>query len=53
MPYILAGHLDIDADQEPDSTYHFDADQDPAYHFDPDPVLDPTVQFYLYPDPQH
>ncbi len=39
IPYILARHLEIDAD--PDPAYHFDADQ--AYHFDADP--DPTFQF--------
>ncbi len=35
IPYILACHLQIDADLDPD--YHFDADPDPDYHFDADP----------------
>ncbi len=33
IPYILACHLQIDADPDPvtDSSYHFDADPDPAF----------------------
>ncbi len=52
IPYILACHLQIDVDSNPDPAYHFDADPDtdpPAYRFDPDP----TFQFDAYPDPQH
>ncbi len=44
--YILACHLQIDADPEPDT--------DPAYHFDADP--DPTFQLmriYADLDPEH
>ncbi len=41
IPYILACHLQKDAD--PDPAYHFDADADP----------DPTFQFDADPDPQH
>jgi hypothetical protein len=39
IPYILACHLQIDADSDtdPDSAYHFDADPDPADYFDADP----------------
>ena len=33
--YILACHLQIDADLDP--AYHFDADPGPAFHFDADP----------------
>jgi hypothetical protein len=35
FPYILACHLQINAD--PDPAYHFDAYPDPAYHVDADP----------------
>ncbi len=31
-PYILAYHLQTDAD--PDTGFHFDADPDPAYYFE-------------------
>ncbi len=41
IPYILANHLQIDAD--PYTAYHFDEDADP----------DPTFQFAADPDPQH
>ncbi len=41
IPYILACHLQIDANPNPD----------PAYHCDADP--DPTFQFYADPDLQH
>jgi hypothetical protein len=44
IPHILACHLNIDVDVDPDPTYHSDADPDPAYPFDADP--DPTFQFY-------
>jgi hypothetical protein len=46
--HIFACHLQIDADPDPDSAYHFDADPDLAYHLATDP--DPTYQFH--PDPQ-
>jgi hypothetical protein len=36
MPYILACHLQIDADPVPD----------PAYHFAADPDADPDPDFY-------
>ncbi len=41
MPYILACHLQVDADSEP--AYHFDANPDLTYHFesDSDPTLAP------------
>jgi hypothetical protein len=47
IPYILACHLQIDADPDPDSVpaYRFDADADPN--------PDPTFQSDAYPDPQH
>jgi hypothetical protein len=47
IPYILACHLQIDADPDPDSVpaYRFDADADPN--------PDPTFQFDADPDPQH
>jgi len=38
IPYIMACHLQIDADLDP--AYHSDADPNPAYHYDADP--DPT-----------
>jgi hypothetical protein len=43
IPYILACHLQIVADPDPDPAYHFDADPDtdPAYHFDADPNPEP------------
>jgi hypothetical protein len=49
--YILACHLQIDAD--PDPTYHFYVNLDPnsACHFDAD--QDPTFQFDVDLDPQH
>ncbi len=37
VPYILAGHLQIDAYPVPD----------PAYHLDADPDADPDPDFYL------
>jgi hypothetical protein len=43
IPYVLACHLQIDAD----------ADLDPAYHFDVDPDRDPTFKFDANPDLQH
>ncbi len=51
MLYILACHLQSDADTVP--VYYFDADPDHdlAYHWYADP--DPTFQFYADPDPQH
>ncbi len=48
-PYILACHLQIDADPYP--AYHFIEDADLAYHFDADP--DHTFKFAADPDPQH
>jgi hypothetical protein len=36
IPYILACHLQIDADPVPDPAYHFDADADPGYQNDAD-----------------
>jgi hypothetical protein len=49
----------IDADLEPDPTYHFyaDLDPDPTFHFDTDPDppchfdADPTFHFDADPDP--
>ncbi len=41
IPYILACHLQIDADPNPAN--HFDLEPVPAYLVDPDP--DPTFQF--------
>ncbi len=45
MPYILACHLQIDAD--PDPAYQIDADPDPAHHFDADanPTFNATKHF--------
>jgi hypothetical protein len=51
IPYILACHLQIDTDQDPDTACRFEAEPDPAYHFDADP--DPTFPFDADPDPQH
>ncbi len=48
IPYILACHLQIDADTDP--AYHFDAYPDPACQFDAD--ADPTFQFDADPDPR-
>jgi hypothetical protein len=41
--YILACHLQIDAD--PDPAYHSDADPDPTFQFD----ADPDAQHWLKP----
>ncbi len=41
IPYILASHLQIDADLNPDPAYHIDEDPHPTFQFDADP------------DPQH
>jgi hypothetical protein len=44
IPYVLACHLQTDADP------------DPAYHFDADPATDPGYQMmriHAVPDPQH
>jgi hypothetical protein len=53
--YILACHLQINADSDPDPAYpsYMDSDPDPACHFDADP--DPIFQFEadLDPQPQH
>ncbi len=43
MPYILACHLQLDADPDPDPASHLDADPDPAYRINADP--DPNFQF--------
>jgi hypothetical protein len=53
--YILACHLQIVADPDPDPDYHFDEDPNPAYHVDADPDPDPTFQFDVDsdPDPQY
>jgi hypothetical protein len=32
VPYVLACHLQIDADLDPDPAYHFDADSDPDFY---------------------
>ncbi len=39
IPHILACHLQIDADLDPDLAYHFvaDSDPDPTFKFDPGP----------------
>ncbi len=55
--YILACHLRIGADPDPDQAYYFDADLDPAYHFDtdadrePDPLPFSLMQIHTDPDP--
>jgi hypothetical protein len=50
---FLAGHLQIDADYDPDPAYHLDADPypDSAYHFDADPHADSAYHFDA--DPYH
>ncbi len=42
IPYILACHLQIDADLDPvpQPAYHFDADPDPDFHFHADSDAD-------------
>ncbi len=45
IPYILACHLQIDADPDSVPAYHFDANADPN--------PDPTFQYDADPDPQH
>ena len=41
LPYIVACHRQINADADPNPTYHFDADPDaepdPTFQFDADP----------------
>jgi hypothetical protein len=32
IPHILAWHLQIDADTDPDPAHHFDADADPTFN---------------------
>jgi hypothetical protein len=49
IPYILAFHLQTDADSDPAHHFDADADPDPAHHFEED--LDPTFQFDA--DPIH
>ncbi len=46
-------HVDADADADPDSTYHPDADPDQIFLFDADPDadLDPTFHPDADPDP--
>jgi hypothetical protein len=47
ITYILAYHLQIDADPDPDQAdqFHADADLDPTYHFDADLNPDPNPTF--------
>jgi hypothetical protein len=49
IPYILACHLQIDAD--PDPAYHFDPYPDPAYHLGGDADPDPDLTFQFDADP--
>ncbi len=53
IPYILARHLQIDVDADPDPAYHLDADtdRDPAYYFDVYVDLNPTGTFQSDADP--
>ncbi len=44
IPYILACHLQIDADPVPDPAYHFDADAEPDFYL---------MRIHTDPDPQH
>ncbi len=39
----------LDADADPDHTFHFDLDPDPTFHSDS--VPGPTLQFNADPDP--
>jgi hypothetical protein len=57
MPYILACHLQIDADLDPSPAYHFDAypdpdffaaNPDPGSQNDPDPQLWSLSDSYLF-----
>ncbi len=54
IPYILACHLQIDADPDPgsDPAYHFDADPDPDFLYaDPDFLFDADPGYKNDADP--